>query len=58
MGQSLADVTDPLARQRVVAFALEAKETQAPGKVKAFVLFAFPAIAQLMQVRCNLHSCM
>ena len=56
MGQSLADVTDPSACHRVVAFALEAKETKTPGKVKAFVLFAFPAIAQLMQVSFTLHA--
>lgn len=50
LGQPLTAVNDPSARQRVVAFTLAAKETEAPGPVMAFVLFALPVIAQLIKV--------
>ncbi len=50
MGQSLNSVTTPMAQQPVVALCLESKESEAPGKVMAFVLFALPAISQLVQV--------
>ena len=50
MGQSLATASDPSARQRAVAFTLAAKHTDAPGPVMAFVLFALPAISQLIKV--------
>lgn len=50
LGQPLQDVTDPLARQRAVAFTLAAKDTEEAGLVMAFVLFAFPVIAQMIKV--------
>ena len=50
MGQSLNSVTTPMAQQPVVAICLESKASEAPGKVMAFVLFALPAISQLVQV--------
>ena len=50
LGQPLQDVTDPLACQRAVAFTLAAKDTEAAGPVMAFVLFAFPVIAQMIKV--------
>ena len=50
MGQSLSNVTTPMAQQPVVAICLESRESEAPGKVMAFVLFALPAISQLVQV--------
>ena len=50
MGQSLNSVTTPMAQQPVVALCLESKESEALGKVMAFVLFALPAISQLVQV--------
>ncbi len=56
MGQSLNSVTSPMAKQPVVAFCLESKESEAPGKVMAFVLFALPAILQLVQVRLHCSS--
>ena len=50
MGQSLATASDPSAHQRAVAFTLAAKQTGAPGPVMAFVLFALPAVSQLIKV--------
>ncbi len=51
MGQPLTAVNDPSAHQRVVALTLGAKETEAPGTVMAFAMFALPAIAGLIKVR-------
>ena len=53
MGQSLADVADASAQHRVVALSLEAKQAEAPNRVKAFVFFGLPAISQLVQVTQN-----
>ncbi len=51
MGQPLTDVTDSSARQRVVAFTLQAKETEAPATVMAFALFALASVTELIKVR-------
>lgn len=56
MGQSLGSADDPLAQQRVVAFSLESKGEEAVGEVMAAVLFALPAISQLVQVRLQLNG--
>ena len=49
-GQALTAVSDPSAHHRVVALSLEAKQTEAVGRVMAFALYAMPAIAGLVKV--------
>ena len=56
MGQPLSAAHDPTASHRVVALTLAAKETEEPGMVMAFAMFALPAIGRMVQVTPRLHS--
>ena len=50
MGQPLHGVNAPETLQRAVAISLATKESEEPGDVMAFILFALPAIGQMIEV--------